>query len=55
MKIFTDIIHFRTLSSTDTVFNAFKLLKGDFGMIINVLDGDNFLGIVTAGDLRKVC
>ncbi len=54
MKIFTDNEYFRILNSRDTIFKAFEYLKGDFGMIISVLDKENFfLGVVTSGDLRR--
>ena len=43
-----------TLNKTDTIRSAFKLLNGQFGMIVCIMSNDNVLtGIVTEGDLRR--
>ena len=42
------------LKKTDNIKSAFKLLNGQFGMIVCVVSGDNVLsGVVTEGDLRR--
>ena len=43
-----------TLKKTDTIRQAFKLLKGQFGMIVCIIENREILsGIVTEGDLRR--
>ncbi len=43
-----------TLNKTDTIGSAFKLLNGQFGMIVCILSNDKVLtGVVTEGDLRR--
>jgi len=43
-----------TLQNVDTIKSAFKLLKGQFGMIVCVLSKDRKLtGVVSEGDLRR--
>ncbi len=42
------------LKKTDNIKSAFKLLNGQFGMIVCVVSEDNVLsGVVTEGDLRR--
>jgi len=42
------------LKKTDTIRSAFKLLNGQFGMIVCIMSNDNVLtGVVTDGDLRR--
>ena len=42
------------LKKTDTIRSAFKLLNGQFGMIVCIMSNDNILtGVVTEGDLRR--
>ena len=43
-----------TLQNVDTIKSAFKLLKGQFGMIVCVLSKDRKLtGVVSEGALRR--
>ena len=43
-----------TLKKTDTIRQAFELLKGQFGMIVCILENKEILsGIVSEGDLRR--
>ena len=42
------------LKKTDTIKSAFKILGGQFGMIVCIMSNDNILtGVVTEGDLRR--
>ena len=42
------------LKKTDTIRSAFKILGGQFGMIVCIVSNDNTLtGVVTEGDLRR--
>ena len=42
------------LKKTDTIRSAFKLLNGQFGMIVCIMSNDKVLtGVVTEGDLRR--
>ncbi len=42
------------LKKTDTIKKGFELIKGQIGMIICVLEGENILsGVVSEGDLRR--
>ena len=42
------------LKKTDTIKSAFKILGGQFGMIVCITSNDNILtGVVTEGDLRR--
>ena len=42
------------LKKTDTIRQAFELLKGQFGMIVCIIESREILsGIVTEGDLRR--
>ena len=42
------------LKKTDTIRSAFKMLGGQFGMIVCIISNDNILvGVVTEGDLRR--
>ncbi len=44
----------QVLKKTDTIRSAFKILSGQFGMIICIISNDDVLtGVVTAGDLRR--
>ena len=43
-----------TLKKTDTIRQAFELLKGQFGMIVCIIENrEILLGIVSEGDLRR--
>ena len=43
-----------TLKKTDTIRQAFELLKGQFGMIVCIVENEKILsGVITEGDLRR--
>ena len=43
-----------TLKKTDTIKHGLELLKGQFGMIVCILENEEILlGVITEGDLRR--
>jgi len=49
-----ELLEASTLTTKNTIREAFEALNGNFGMVITIVDENiNFCGIVTDGDLRR--